>query len=863
MSMDWEEQIRQLNEQQRQVVEQLDQNILLLAAAGTGKTNTLALRIANILRQERAAPEQILCLTFTNRACKEMRERISSMAETAGLTVRTFHGFCFDLIRGYARQSGISEDFLVYDEDDCMELLSELDLSAMQSEQLRPVWMFLQHLKEQRMLHPGCSNGQIVQICHREHPQKLESICSSRGNLNVSQYRFLLRYGGALLKRYDRLLAERHAMDFTDLLEKAEAALDDPDYAEQVASNYRFLHIDEVQDTSLLEYGIIKRIFGNSKLMLCGDYFQTIYQWRGSKPRDIFSDFIANYHPMRVVFDQNYRSTQILLNASYDFLKASFPAQVAQIYGQQMQARAQQEGEPIHFYAAPDVQGEAQWIYQTILEQKPKDLSRVAVLCRNNFHNQKLSEQFARLNLEGDHWIEFLLADRYQFFRSREVRDMLAFLKLTVNRYDDTSLSRVMTHYCRGVGIKTIQKLENKENRQKGIRLHDFVEPDTIDHGDPYHSLTEALEAGRVAVFDVESTGTDTAVDEIIQIAAVRIDREGKVLESFERLLRPGKPVGSSEAVHHFSDRFLAENGEEPSAVLRDFCSFLEGSVVVGHNVGYDLTILSSQLARLGIPQAAYQNDFDTLDLARRFYPDLPNHKLETLSRLLDTQVKSSHDAMDDILATKDVLIHLVREKMIPTLEERREVYQRYAPRFEKLSACLAHLRVHAKNLPLSRLLEEIVECAHMKLLHREEIQQGNMMELISMAKELEQPGQSRWDQIHAFLRVSSLSPSNLDRMLAMRPRAPILTIHQAKGAEFDMVFLAGLQDDTFPSYLSQKSGSLDEERRTFYVAMTRAKKRLYLSCSLRVDGKQKKISRFLKDIPKKYIIVESKNGER
>ena len=124
------------------------------------------------------------------------------------------------------------------------------------------------------------------------------------------------------------------------------------------------------------------------------------------------------------------------------------------------------------------------------------------------------------------------------------------------------------------------------------------------------------------------------------------------------------------------------------------------------------------------------------------------------------------------------------------------------------------------------------------------------------LVRELSQPEKSCWDNIHALLEVSSLSATSLDRMLALKPRVPIITVHQAKGAEFDYVFLAGLQDDMFPSYFSQKEGNLAEERRTFYVAMTRAKKQLYFSCSLSIDGRPKKISRFIGEIPKKYLHV-------
>ncbi len=432
-----------------------------------------------------------------------------------------------------------------------------------------------------------------------------------------------------------------------------------------------------------------------------------------------------------------------------------------------MQAKATDPGNPILLHCADHPADEAAWIHQQIQQLGDVDLSRVAVLCRNNIHAYRLSEDLLKINLEGGKWIDFLLADQYKFFRTKEIKDILAFLRLAVNRYDDTSLARIMLGYVRGVGIKTLQKLESKDYRTLGIRLNDWLRPG-IQTGNPYDPLQKALLNENVVVFDVESTGTDTSSDEIIQIAAVRIDAEGRVLEQFEQLLIPSKPVGSSEAVHHFSDSYLQKHGRDAKQV--------------------------------------------------------------TLSQLLDTQVKSSHDAMDDILATKDVLIHLVTKKLPEFALQRQPIYLAYQPKFAKLAQMLQQLQKDAKTTPLQELVEQVIQSAHIEQLNNTQQQQNHIQEIRYLVRELSQPEKSCWDNIHALLEISSLSATSLDRMLALKPRVPIITVHQAKGAEFDYVFLAGLQDDMFPSYFSQKEGNLAEERRTFYVAMTRAKKQLYFS---------------------------------
>lgn len=856
--MTFQEWYEKLNEQQKQIVDTHDKNILLLASAGTGKTNTLSLRIANILRLKLANENQILCLTFTNRACKEMKERINLITDGAGqkIVVKTFHSFCFEIVKEYARFTSLSTDLVIYDEDDCRELLNELDLSKMQSDNIQAIQRFVDYIKEQRMVYSELSSQGVLKQCYKNNRKKLEQICSTRGNINYSQYSFLLKYGGALVDRYDQLLTERHAVDFNDILYQAKNALEDEDYANYYADRFRFILVDEVQDTSVLEYNIIEKLFTYSNIMMCGDYFQTIYQWRGSKPRDIFGNFMEKYHAARVVFDQSYRSTQLLLNASYDFLKTSFPNQVEQIYGGKIQAYAEKQGEKIDIKTASNIKEEAEWIYEKISQINNNETA--AVLCRNNYHAQILSDALLECNLKNDSWIDFLLTEQFKFFRSGEIKDIVAFLKYIVNPYDDTSIARIMMNYVNNVGIKTIQKLESRQNFLLGIRLHDFVDSTTRISGEPYAELLECLDQKQVVVFDVESTGIDTAEDEIIQIAAVQIDTNGNVVKSYERLINPSKSVGSSEKVHHFSDEFLENNGIEPFEALMEFSEFIDGKILVGHNVGYDVTIFLSQLARLKLPRPKRIDYYDTLDMARRFYPHLENHKLETLCKLLDTATQSSHDAMDDILATKDVLIEMIKNEYPKHLEERKNVYGKYSERFKKLSDFLSGLREKSKSTGISELLEDIISTANMKKLHNEPTSHRNMQELLLLAKEVEQEKErSTWDNINEFIRLAALSATSLDRILSLKPRIPIITVHQAKGAEFHHVFLAGLQDDTFPSYMSVKNGDLSEERRTFYVAMTRAKKRLYFSCSLSIDGRPKKLSRFVNDISIKHLNKE------
>jgi DNA helicase-2/ATP-dependent DNA helicase PcrA len=308
--------------------------------------------------------------------------------------------------------------------------------------------------------------------------------------------------------------------------------------------------------------------------------------------------------------------------------------------------------------------------------------------------------------------------------------------------------------------------------------------------------------------------------------------------------------------VHGLTDDFLREQGEDPKKVLQDFCAFAQGAVLVGHNVSYDLRILGSELSRLDLPPLEYPLYYDTLDIFRRFYPNLPNHKLEFLGKYCQVSHPSSHDALDDILATAEILLYAVERDLRPKVEARREIMEKYQELFSEWAEKLTVIRREARRLRPWQLLGQIVLDCGMKdyyEAHKEPQRVEHLRDLFRQAKELDDEAIRPLDAIERFLRYTTLSNTELDT-LTRRQQIPIITIHQAKGSEFDYVFLAGLQEGTFPGFQAEKSGRLAEESRLFYVAMTRAKKRLFLSWSQTLYGRYRHMSGFVKNIPRKYL---------
>ena len=648
---------------------------------------------------------------------------------------------------------------------------------------------------------PAADAKVVVARIYREAKEELAAICVD------DHYQRLPRlvegwqvWGASFLRRYDMRLQEAHGLDF------------------------------------------------KSRILLAGDLFQTIYGWRGSHPEVVVRRFEETHHPEKIVLSENYRSTRTLLKASFGALERLFPKRVAEVYPDGFEAESMEEGAPVEVKGAADFAEEAQWIYYRILELPVTDYSRVAILVRSNRYAKELSAQFRAIGQHvGGEALPFLLIDDTRFFQRQEVKDALAFLRLAVNRHDVASLMRVLGRYVRGVGPAAIRTLSSQEYRRAGVRMTDYLDPAAREMGDPFAPLLDALAAGNVVVFDVESTGLDTAHDEIVQIAGVRLAPDGSIAEKFMRYLCPTQPISKGLTM-----AFLREHGEDPAAVLRDFCAFAAGSVIVGHNVTYDLRILGSQLARLGLPPLAYPVYFDTLDIFRRFHPNLPNHRLEYLGQVCEVTHASSHDAFDDICATAEILLYAMEHDIRPTAAARRICMEKYLDVFAPLAEKLALLRAQATELrpwqTLGQIVLETGMADYYKKRH-EENRIENLRDLFRRAKELDDKELPPVDAVYQFLRYTTLSTTDLDA-LTKKKKIPIITIHQAKGAEFDDVFLAGLQQGTFPGLPALKKKDTSEEKRLFYVAITRAKQQLFLSwCQFRYGHYQQE-SEFIRALP-------------
>ena len=866
-----------LNKEQKLVVDELENNILLLASAGTGKTNTLSYRISNIINRNKAKSKEILCITFSNKACAEMRDRIELTLKDKAkdITIKTFHSFCYDLIKSEAKKkTDIFTDFLIFDEEDCKEILKTINYYNYPIQKLQ---QFIELVKiEKAKLNIDENEDilenykKIIEKIYKYNEDKINSICRDKSSVNIEMKKYLYEKGNELVHTYNGLLINNHGLDFADLTSKAKELIKDENLISSLRSRYKYINIDEVQDTSTLEYFIIEKLFKGNNILLCGDIFQTIYGWRGSEPQRILEEFKKKYNPKEIVFTKNYRSTQNITNGSISFLKNVFNEEYKSIYENDILSETKLKGEKIKLNVFNNLREEARFIYEEIKKLKTNgyDISKTCVLSRDNSYNINLSKELRNIiNYEGADF-DFILVDQFKFFRRQEIKDVIAFLKLIANRYDNISLRRILKRLPSGIGEVTLEEIESKRYKEIGIALTDFIDKNIEFGEERYSKLINEFENNNIIIFDVESTGTDVTEDEIIQIAAIKINKFGEVTESFEKFLKNKKSVEDSFRVHGFSDEFLDENGEEKEKVLKEFIDFSKDAIIVGHNVQYDINILSSEIYRNNLEEAKFKGFYDTLDIYRRFYTNLPNYKLETLSKIFETKNKPSHDAMDDILATKDLLVHALKNNIKPTSFERISLISKHIKSFSNIRSLLNNLFEKSKEKRPQDIIVDIINDFRLKSLYsgrdieismeaRERIEK--LRDFYALVRDLDDKNKSNRDSLLDIIKITVLSNGDLESLIVKRTnktRIPIITVHQSKGLEFENVFIVGLSEGVFPSYMSLRSNDLREEMRTFYVALTRAKKNLYLSYYKYEDyyNRCNKISRFIENMDKMYI---------
>jgi DNA helicase II / ATP-dependent DNA helicase PcrA len=427
--------LSQLNEPQREAVTSGDGPLLILAGAGSGKTRVIAYRIAYLIAERGIWPRNIVAVTFTNKAAEEMRNRVSKILEGLELgsapLISTFHSLCVRILRRdiEALQAGYTRAFTIYDQDDSVRLVKNC---------IRDLGL------DERQLTPRSVQAAISSAKNRGDDAEAFTARAQ----HIDERRASI---ARVFQQYEERLQRNNALDFDDLLIKTVRLLRDvPEVRERYNDRFRYILVDEYQDTNSLQFGLI-RLLTEQQQNICvvGDPDQSIYRWRGADIKNILK-FEEHFPSAKVIrLEENYRSTQNILDLASGVIKHNLERKEKALWTQNP------SGELIRYYQAIDAESEARFVASKIERHLAADRNvRAAVLYRTNSQSRVFEEAMRRASLS------YNIVGGFSFYERLEVRDIIAYLKLALNPDDSIALQRIINTPTRGIGKQTLDEIE-------------------------------------------------------------------------------------------------------------------------------------------------------------------------------------------------------------------------------------------------------------------------------------------------------------------------------------------------------------------------------------------------------------------
>ena len=417
--------LEKLNDKQKEAASQIDGSILILAGAGSGKTRTITYRIAHMIENVGISPYSILAVTFTNKAAKEMRDRVEELVGdiAKACTISTFHSFGMRLLRMYAKEVGYNSNFTIYDTDDQKRMVKAI-------------------LKGQNL----SLNG--VKLTERDIVSMISKIKEQIKTLD--EYSVMNKQIVEVYDKYNKVLLESNAMDFSDILLNTYKLLQKPEILEKVQNKYKYIMIDEYQDTNNLQYKIIDLIARkSSNLCVVGDENQSIYGFRGANILNILN-FETNYNNAKIIkLEENYRSTTTILDAANELIKNNKSSKDKKLWTQNG------KGDLIKVLACDNARDEVSRIIEIIKGNHQNGIAYrdMTILYRTNAQSRVFEEGLLRYS------IPHKVFGGISFYSRAEIKDIIAYLSIIVNPQDELNLQRIINVPKRKVGEKGIEKI--------------------------------------------------------------------------------------------------------------------------------------------------------------------------------------------------------------------------------------------------------------------------------------------------------------------------------------------------------------------------------------------------------------------
>ena len=428
-----------LNPRQQEAVETTEGALLILAGPGSGKTRVIAHRIAYLVREKRVHPRRILAVTFTNKAAREMRDRVHALVgEKAGrdITLGTFHGVCARILRVDGEAVGVERSFTIYDSTDQIAAVKRaLNDMGLDSKRVAP-----------RAVLSAISRAKS----ELQGPRQFAALVAD----------YFQEVTSRVYLRYQELLEESNALDFDDILLKVvELYQERQDVLEKYAERWGYVHIDEFQDTNIAQYILAKQwasVHGN--ICVVGDPDQSIYTWRAADIRNILN-FETDFPDAKlVILDQNYRSTQTILDTAHSVIALNKQRKEKNLWTENA------AGQPVVVHEAYDHEDEATFVTEEIQRLVREDdlaYRDVAVMYRTNAQSRPMEEALVRRS------VPYRLIGGTRFYERREVKDLLAYLRLVQNPFDAVAMMRVINKPSRGIGDRTLAELARWSREKK------------------------------------------------------------------------------------------------------------------------------------------------------------------------------------------------------------------------------------------------------------------------------------------------------------------------------------------------------------------------------------------------------------
>ncbi|MDQ0163218.1 DNA helicase PcrA [Aeribacillus alveayuensis] len=435
-----------LNERQKEAVKLTEGPVLIMAGAGSGKTRVLTHRIAYLLAEKQVAPWNILAITFTNKAAREMKERIEGLLGPGAedIWIATFHSMCVRILRRDIDRIGINRNFSILDSSDQLSVIKSI-------------------LKE-RNIDPKKYDPRAI----------LGSISSAKNEL-IKPEEYAKTKGGPweqivsdVYTDYQKKLLKNQSLDFDDLIMSTIQLFQRvPEVLEYYQRKFQYIHVDEYQDTNRAQYMLVKMLAARfQNLCVVGDSDQSIYRWRGADIANILS-FEKDYPNANVILlEQNYRSTKRILQAANEVIKNNVNRKPKNLWTENP------EGQKITYYRAESETGEAQFVagkIQELVQSGKRKYSDIAILYRTNAQSRVMEEVLLKSN------IDYTIVGGIKFYDRKEIKDILAYLRVVANPDDDISLERIINVPKRGVGATSVQRIQEYAT-EHGLSMFQAIE---------------------------------------------------------------------------------------------------------------------------------------------------------------------------------------------------------------------------------------------------------------------------------------------------------------------------------------------------------------------------------------------------